>query len=244
MAILRGAAAAVFCCERCRRSREATGDTPQHCGRKDVSVKIENCHGEYGSTLNWSGGTIYGSQKWSGTIFGCRKWSPRTNYACHKRSPPAITGPGRTIRGNKIIVKKGSGTIFCCRLIRRSRNILAIYELPSRNEDRMEFRYKHWCCRAERGRTCAPPCRRYSGTAVGFYGGREGHSRPPPVRRAPAARLSPACHAPVARSSRACARRPPAARLSPACRAPVVRLSPACRALVARLSRDRRATMS
>ena len=64
------------------------------------------CHGEYGPTLNWSGGTIYGSQKWSGTIFGCRKWSPRTNYGCHKRSPPAITGPGRTIRGNKIIVKK------------------------------------------------------------------------------------------------------------------------------------------
>ena len=129
---------------------------------------IRNCHGEYGPTLNWSGGTIYGSQKWSGTIFGCRKWSPRTNYGCHKRSPPAITGPGRTIRGNKIIiVKKGSGTIFGCRLIRRSRNILAIYELPSRNEDQMEFRYKHWCGRAERGRTCAPPCRRYSGTAVG-----------------------------------------------------------------------------
>ena len=43
------------------------------------------CHGEYGPTLNRSGGT---------------------NYGCHKRSPPAITGPGRTIRGNKIIVKK------------------------------------------------------------------------------------------------------------------------------------------
>ena len=80
-------------------------------------IKVHNaqkdCHGEYGPTLNWSGGTIYGSQKlsgtsqkWSGTIFGCRKWSPRTNYGCHKRSPPAITGPGRTIRGNKIIVKK------------------------------------------------------------------------------------------------------------------------------------------
>ena len=38
------------------------------------------CHGEYGPTLNWSS---------------------RTNYGCHKRSPPAITGPGRTIRGNK-----------------------------------------------------------------------------------------------------------------------------------------------
>ena len=93
---------------------------------------------------------------------------PRTNYGCHKRSPPAITGPGRTIRGNKIIiVKKGSAIIFGCRLIRRSRNILAIYELPSSNEDQMEFRYKHWCGRAERGRTCAPPCRRYSGTVVG-----------------------------------------------------------------------------
>ena len=40
--------------------------------------------------------------------------------------PPAITGPGRTIRGNKIIVKKGSGTIFGCRLIQRSRNIMKI----------------------------------------------------------------------------------------------------------------------
>ena len=39
----------------------------------------------------------------------------------------------------------------------------AIYELPSSNEDQMEFRYKHWCGRAERGRTRAPPCRRYSG---------------------------------------------------------------------------------
>ena len=38
--------------------------------------------------------------------------------------------------------------------------------LPSSNEDQMEFRYKHWCGRAERGRTRAPPCRRYSvGTA-------------------------------------------------------------------------------
>ena len=89
--------------------------------------------------LNWSGGTIYGSKKWSGT-----------NYGCHKRSHTAITGPGRTIRGNKIIVKKGSGTIFGCRLILRSRNVLAIYELPSSNEDQMEFRYKHWCGRAER----------------------------------------------------------------------------------------------
>ena len=85
--------------------------------------------------------------------------------------PPAITGPGRTIRGNKIIVKKGSGTIFGCRLIRRSRNVLAIYELPSSNEDQMEFRYKHWCGRAERGRTLAPPCRRYSGgTSYGAGG--------------------------------------------------------------------------
>ena len=30
----------------------------------------------------------------------------------------------------------------------------------------MEFRYKHWCGRAERGRTRAPPCRRYSGGTV------------------------------------------------------------------------------
>ena len=43
---------------------------------------------------------------WLSTIFGCRKWSPRTNYGCHKRSPPAITGPGRTIGGNNIIVTK------------------------------------------------------------------------------------------------------------------------------------------
>ena len=106
----------------------------------------------------------------TGTIFGGRKWSPRTNYGCHKRSPPAITCPGRTIRG-KIIVKKGSGTIVGCRLILRSRNVLAIYELPSSNEDQMEFRYKHWCGRAERGRTRAPPCRRYSGgTSYGAGG--------------------------------------------------------------------------
>ena len=31
---------------------------------------------------------------------------------CHKRSPPAITGPGRTIGGNKIIVTKRVRTIF------------------------------------------------------------------------------------------------------------------------------------
>ena len=29
----------------------------------------------------------------------------------------------------------------------------------------MEFRYKHWCGREERGRTRAQPCRRYSGGA-------------------------------------------------------------------------------
>ena len=69
---------------------------------------------------------------------------------------------------NKIIVKKESVTIFGCRLIRRSRNVLAIYELPSSNEDQMEFRYKHWCGRAERGRTRA---RRYSGgTSYGAGG--------------------------------------------------------------------------
>ena len=70
------------------------------------------CHGEYGPTLNWSGGTIYG---------------------CHKRSPPAITGPGRTIRGNIYIPARSC-------LILRSRNVLAIYELPSSNKDQMEFR--------------------------------------------------------------------------------------------------------
>ena len=44
-------------------------------------------------------------------------------------------------------------------------------ELPSSNEDQMEFRYKHWCGRAERGRTRAPPCRRYSGgTSYGAGG--------------------------------------------------------------------------
>ena len=116
-------------------------------------------------------GINYGSQKWSGTIFGCRKWSPWTNYGCHKRSPPAITGPGRTIGGNKIIVTKRVRDHFWCRLILRSRNVLVIYELPSSNEDQMEFRYKHWCGRAERGRTHAPPCRRYSGgTSYGAGG--------------------------------------------------------------------------
>ena len=85
--------------------------------------------------------------------------------------PPAITGPGRTIRGNKIIVKKGSGTIFSCSLIRRSRNVLAINELSFSNEDQMEFRYKHWCGRVERGRTRTLPCRRYSGgTSYGAGG--------------------------------------------------------------------------
>ena len=49
------------------------------------------------------------------------------------------------------------------RLCRHGRAIWAIYELPSSNEDQMEFRYKHWCGRAERGRTRAPPCRCYSG---------------------------------------------------------------------------------
>ena len=67
--------------------------------------------------------------------------------------PPAITGPGRTIRGNIYIPARSC-------LILRSRNVLAIYELPSSNEDQMEFRYKHWCGRAERGRTRAPPCQR------------------------------------------------------------------------------------
>ena len=52
---------------------------------------------------------------------------------------------------------------------------------------------------------------RYARGAVNLYGGREGHSRPPPVR-----------HAPVARLPRA--RRPPVARPSPACPAPVARL--------------------
>ena len=61
--------------------------------------------------------------------------------------------------------------IWTWRLILRSRNVLAIYELPSSNEDQMEFRYKHWCGRAEQGRTRAPPCRRYSGgTSYGAGG--------------------------------------------------------------------------
>ena len=85
----------------CRRvSVSVRGQKPVrfvYCG----SDERRNCHGEYGPTLNWSGGTLYGSQKWSGTIFGCRKWSSWTNYGCHKRSPPAITGPGRTIRGSQ-----------------------------------------------------------------------------------------------------------------------------------------------
>ena len=42
------------------------------------------------------------------------------------------------------------------------------YELSSSNEDQMEFRYKHWCGRAERGRTRAPPCRRYSGGTASY----------------------------------------------------------------------------
>ena len=55
------------------------------CHVKYVYESRDTCHGEYGPTLNWS---------------------PRTNYGCHKLSLPAITGPRRTIRGNKIIVKK------------------------------------------------------------------------------------------------------------------------------------------
>ena len=61
--------------------------------------------------------------------------------------------------------------IFGCRLILRSRNVLTIYEMPSSNEDQMEFRYNHWCGQAERGRTRAPPCRRHSGgTSYGAGG--------------------------------------------------------------------------
>ena len=45
---------------------------------------------------------------------------------------------------------------------------MSSYELPSSNEDQMEFRYKHWCGRAERGRTRAPPCRRYSGGTASY----------------------------------------------------------------------------
>ena len=95
-------------------------------------------------------------------------WTVRGDHPCrHGRSPHAVDGPppGPSMLP-KIIVKKGSGIIFGCSLIRRSRNVLAIYELPSSNEDQMEFRYKHWCGRAERGRTHTPPCRRYSGGTV------------------------------------------------------------------------------
>ena len=90
----------------------------------------------------------------------------------------------------------------------------------------------------------SPPCPGWERVEANIdrYGGREGHSRPPPVRRAPAARPSPACRAPVARLSRA--RRPPVARPSPACRAPVARLSRARRAPVARLPRARRAPVA
>ena len=45
---------------------------------------------------------------------------------------------------------------------------MSSYELPSSNEDQMEFRYKHWCGRKERGRTRAPPCRRYSGGTASY----------------------------------------------------------------------------
>ena len=79
-------------------------------------------------------------------ILGHRTISTRKNSPIYPGNfGPVLTGPGRTISGNKIIVKKGSGTIFGCRLILRSRNALAIYELPSSNEDQMEFRYKHLC---------------------------------------------------------------------------------------------------
>ena len=45
---------------------------------------------------------------------------------------------------------------------------MSSYELPSSNEDQMEFRYKHWCGGAERGRTRAPPCLRYSGGTASY----------------------------------------------------------------------------
>ena len=45
---------------------------------------------------------------------------------------------------------------------------MSSYALPSSNEDQMEFRYKHWCGRAERGRTRATPCRRYSGGTASY----------------------------------------------------------------------------
>ena len=50
-------------------------------------------------------------------------------------------------------------------------------KLPSSNEDQMEFRYKHWCGRAERGRTRAPPCRRYSGGTSYGAGGPQSPTR-------------------------------------------------------------------
>ena len=45
---------------------------------------------------------------------------------------------------------------------------MSSYELPSSNEDQMEFRYKHWCGRAERGCMRAQPCRRYSGGTASY----------------------------------------------------------------------------
>ena len=58
---------------------------------------------------------------------------------------PGVTGHGllqdRSSRGP---TPDNLDRHFGCRLILRSRNVLAIYELPSSNEDQMEFRYKHW----------------------------------------------------------------------------------------------------
>ena len=47
----------------------------------------------------------------------------------------------------------------------------------------MEFKYKHWCGRAERGRTRAQPCRRYSGCQVNIGTPKNGHPGCPYSRK-------------------------------------------------------------
>ena len=51
-------------------------------------------------------------KKGPGPFLAAVNGPPRTNYGCHKRSPPAITGPGRTIRGKIIVKKKGPGPLL------------------------------------------------------------------------------------------------------------------------------------
>ena len=85
-----------------------------------------------------------------------QKQSPRTVHDDMDGPPDRLCRHGWSPR-TVYVVKDGPGGPS-----------MSSYELPSSNEDQMEFRYKHWCGRAERGRTRAPPYRRYSGGTASY----------------------------------------------------------------------------